>query len=423
MKGVVPTILLAWLGTTFVVTAQESVRTLAGRAAETGAQNGPGAISRFNDPAGLAVDAAGILYVADSANHCVRRIGLDGLVTTVIGRAGEAGAADGTTVTARLDSPSAVAVGADGTLFIADTGNHTLRRFRQGLLTTLAGVAGDPGPTNGVPGTARFNTPLGLAVTTAGDVWVADSGNHSIRRVSPAGVVETLAGASGEWGAVDGTGSSARFNGPVGVALAADGVLVVADSLNHAVRAVTPAGVVTTIAGQLGSDGWQDGPVTVARFCQPAELQFDAFGNLFVVDAFYHRLRRLDTKGLVTSVAGGVGEEGSADGANGRARFFNPYGVAVRPNGAVVVSDTYNATVREVIPPFQQGLVRHPEGPVLHWESVVGLTYQVMQSTELGGPWQPLTAPRVATGRISQWPMAGFGTPAGSTWLRVQRAE
>lgn len=403
--------------------AQESVRTVAGRPMQPGAVDGIGPAGRFSDPAGLAVDAAGTLYVADSANHCVRRLGADGRVTTLLGKAGEAGSADGPAASARLDSPSAVAIGPDGALYVSDTGNHTVRKFQRGMLTTLAGVAGEAGPTNGVARVARFNTPLGLAVDSTGEVFVADSANHSIRAVTPDGTVRTLAGANEQWGAADGAGEAARFYGPVGVTLAPGGGLVVSDSLNHALRHVTPAGVVTTRAGRLGVEGCVDGPAETALFCLPAEARFDARGNLYVVDAFPHLVRKVDPQGRVSTVAGRRGEDGAADGVNGVGRFFNPYGLAIRPNGAVVVADTYNATVREVLPPFRQWIRREPGQATLECETIVGIQYQVWQQPSLGAPWQPASAARAATDLLSAWRLDGPSSDAGTTWFRVQRAE
>lgn len=411
------------LGAAPALWGQESVRTVAGRADDPGASNGPALASRFRDPAGLAVDVDGTIFIADSANHCIRRLGRDGSVVTLIGKPGEAGSADGNQTAARLDSPAAVAVGGDGTLYIADTGNHTIRKFAGGRLTLLAGMAGDPGPTNGIARTARFNAPLGLVVTANNTLFVADSGNHAVRQITPDGTVSTLAGALEEWGARDGLGDAARFYGPVGLALTPTGLLLVSDSLNHAVRQVTPAGEVTTIAGQLGTDGSVDGPALTARFCQPAGLTLDRWGNLYVVDAFPHLLRKIGTNGMVSTVAGRPGEPGAADGVNGQGRFFNPYGIVVRPNGAVIVSDTYNATLREILPPFSQSLERQPTTATLRWESIIGIPYQVQVKDTLEAEWTPLTAPRTATAPNTAYTLDALAPHAASKWFRVQRLE
>ena len=403
--------------------AQEVVRTVAGRALDPGHVDGPVGRSRFHDPAGLAVDATGNLLVADSANHCIRRISLDGAVVTVLGKPGEPGVADGSVGVARLDTPSAVALGPDGGLYIADTGNHTLRRWLDGRLITVAGRAGEAGPTNGPVANARFNSPLGIVVTPALRILVADSGNHAIRSILPNGLVETLAGSAQDWGAVDGPAATARFNGPVGLALAPDGVLVVSDTLNHALRRVTPDGQVTTLAGRLGEDGCVDGSADVARFCQPAGLYYHPHGDLYVVDAFNHLVRKVDAAGVVTTVAGRPAQSGEADGANGAGRFFNPYGLVVHPDGSIVVSDTYNATLRQVLPPFRQRLVRQGREAVLQWESVIGLNYQPWIRSSLDPAWRPLAPSSTANDLVSTVPVVELGRGEASTFFQVRRAD
>lgn len=403
--------------------AQEVVRTVAGQAQEPGHADGPAAQSRFNDPAGLAVDTLGNLWVADSANHCIRRLSANGTVTTVCGQPGEPGADDGATTVARLDTPSGIAWGSEGALYIADTGNHTVRRFQGGRLTTIAGLAGDPGPTNGPATTARFNAPLGLVVHRTGAIYIADSGNHVIRRISISGQVSTLAGVEEEWGAVDGPAGRARFNGPVGLAIAPDDTLVVADALNHALRRVSWNGDVTTLAGQLGQDGCVDGPASEARFCKPAGVSFDGRGTLYVVDAFTHLVRKVATNGWVSTVAGRPTQSGDSDGANGVGRFFNPYGIVVRPNGSVIVSDTYNATLRQVLPPFAQRIVRRGSDVFLEWESVIGLRYEPWMREGLEQPWRPAGAAMTATGEASTRALPGGNPGLGPVFYQIRQNE
>lgn len=403
------------------VMAQEAVKTVAGQVQQPGYRDGEAGPSRFSDPAGLATDVAGNIYIADSGNHCVRRLGIDGLVSTLVGRVGEAGTADGTATHARLDGPSAVAWSPDGSLYISDTGNHTIRRFYRGQLSTFAGVAGDPGPTNGPARLARLNSPLGLVVSGTGEVVVADAGNHAIRKIGPTGEVSTIAGEPGEWGAVDGVRSAARFNGPVGVAQVRNGDLIIADSLNHALRKVTSGGVVTTLAGKLGEPGCVDGPGADARFCNPAELQLDAHGRLYVVDAFNHVVRAMATNGMVATIAGRLGDSGAADGENGTARFFNPYGLVVRPGGSVMVADTYNGTLRELLPPFEQAIERSGGILQMRWESVVGMRYQVMAEYDTDGKWQPVSPAASAIGPVSEWVTPLDPGRAGAVLYRIKR--
>lgn len=392
-------------GTAAPAPAQDAVATVGGLAGDARHADGPPAVARLSDPAGLAVSRKGRAYVADSANHCVRVRLPDGSLATVAGRPGEPGPG-----TDRLDSPSGVALDADDSLLIADTGNHVVRRLApDGRLAVVAGLAGEAGTTNGPAASARFNAPLGLAVAPDRSVLVADSGNHSIRRIAPDGTATTLAGENGEWGALDGPAAAARFNGPVGLALAADGSLFVADSLNHAIRRVAPDGTVSTVAGRLGEDGAADGPAKDARFGKPAEIAFDPAGRLYVVDAFLHTLRRLDPDGTVRTIAGLAGVSGDANGINGTGRFLNPYGVGVLPGGSLLVTDTYNATLREVVAPFGM-MLRAGAAPGtrrLEWESVVGRRYQVYATGSLGQPWQPVGTPVTATGTTAAIDDAG----------------
>ncbi len=394
-------LLLLFLPSAF---ASDSVRTLAGSAQMSAYLDGPGANARFADPVGLALDSAGNVFIADSANHCLRQLTPAGNVTTFAGRPGDFGSDDGGTGFARFDTPSALAVARDGTLFISDTGNNTIRRRDpNGTVTTFAGFAGTPGSTNGVGSVARFNAPLGLALAGNSDLFVADSGNHAIRRITSDGNVTTFAGGLEQWGAADGKGEQARFNGPVGLVFDKVGNLLVADSFNHAIRKIAPDGTVTTLAGRLGEDGFADGRAADARFGAPAELAFDPNGNLFITDGWYDTLRKITPDGTVSTVAGLVGNEGSADGSYGGARFFNPYGLVATPTGSLIVSDTYNELIREVITPFTLSAKRTANSPtVIRWESIAGRTYRVLVRDSLSAPWQPLGTDLKAIGATAE---------------------
>ena len=385
--------------------AVDAVTTFAGSNTVAGYADGSAAIARFSDPAGLAVDAVGNVWVADSGNHCIRRITPSGMVSTIAGTAGVRGNFDGPATAARFDTPSALAVSLDGVIFISDTGNHTLRRLdRNGRVSTLAGTPGDSGSTNGVGSAARFNAPLGLAVSASGIVFVADSGNHLIRRIESNGTVTTLAGVAESWGDQDGSATTARFNGPVGLALDRSGNLVVADAFNHTLRRITAEGTVSTLAGKSSEAGIVDGPASEARLGTPAELAFDPRGNLYVNDAFYHTIRRLGTDGQMETVAGLAGIDGSTDGNYAAARFFNPYGVAITPRGTLMVSDTYNSTLRELVAPFALRVTAaSSKGPVIRWESEPGQRYQVFTCTDWSLPWTPIGAPVTASGITSEW--------------------
>ncbi len=371
--------------------AQESVRTLAGLPETPGSLDGTNTTARFNDPAGLAIAADGTIFVADNQNHSIRRIGTNGVVTTVAGLPGTPGSADGSNADARFDSPTGLTLGPDGALYVSDTGNHTIRRITLGgAVTTLAGSAGKADYADGPATTARFNQPLGLAIAPDGTVFVADSGNHLIRVIATNGNVSVLAGNPETFGSGDGTSTNAFFNNPVGLALAANGSLFVSDANNFTLRRVTTAGVVTTIAGAPGQDGCADGLAASARFGKPAELALAPNGTLYIADAAHHTIRRLTPDGRVSTIAGVVGADGAADGANGLARLFNPYGLAIANRGHLIVADTYNQTIRELFAPFTVGLSPSGSEHFISWEAVIGCSYQVQFKEDLNAAWQNL---------------------------------
>ena len=281
--------------------------TLAGQALVSGAANGTGTNALFNDPAAIVADTNGNFFVADSQNHAIRKITTNGVVTTFAGQLGVSGSANGTGTDAQFNTPSGLAIDQAGKLYVSDTGNSTIRKITTaGKVSTLAGVAGASGFPNGAAGIALFNSPLGIAVATNGTVFVADSGNHCIRKIS-GGAVSTFAGSPQVWGSADGQGTNAQFNGPVGLAFDSRTNLFVSDANNDTIRKITPDGTVTTFAGAAGVDGAVDGDVNSARFRSPAELAFDRKGNLFVADSFNQTVREISTNGIVSTVSGAAG--------------------------------------------------------------------------------------------------------------------
>ena len=323
--------------------------TLAGTVGAAGSADGTGLAARFRHPFGVTVDGSGTVYVADFGNHTIRKVTPAGVVTTVVGSAGAPGSVDGTGSDARFRLPAAVALDGSGNLYVADTYNYTIRKVTPaGVVTTLAGSAGARGSVDGTGSAARFDLPAGLALDGSGNLYVSDRNNHTIRKVTPAGVVTTLAGTAGAPGSADGTGPAARFDKPQGLALDGSGNLYVADRNNHTIRKVTLAGVVTTLAGTAGSAGSADATGSAARFDLPFGLTVDSAGIVYVADWNNHTIRRVTPGGVVTTVAGTAGSSGCADGTGADVRFNLPRGVAVDGSGRLYVADTDNHTIRNL---------------------------------------------------------------------------
>jgi sugar lactone lactonase YvrE len=334
------------------ITPEGLVATLAGTPMQHGSADGTGAGARFYYPQGVAADVAGCVYVADTLNSTVRRITPEGVVTTLAGLAEVRGGVDGAGSAARFRFPYGLTVDNAGRLIVADTDNHAIRKITpEEVVTTLAGLAPGSGITDGTGSAARFVAPAGLAADNAGNVYAADAGRHTIRKVTPEGVVTTLAGTPGQTGgSADGTGSAALFNSPEGVAADSAGNLYVADTANHTIRKVAPDGMVTTLVGLAGTSGSTDDVGSAARFSGPYGIAADSEGNLYVADTGNHAIRKITPDGMVTTLAGRAGSQGSTDGTGSAARFYRPCGLATDSEGNLYVADTYNHTIRKVTP-------------------------------------------------------------------------
>ncbi len=418
------------------LTAGGTLTTLAGSASQAGSVDETGASARFSDPSGLAVDASEQVYVSDTANHTIRRITPQGVVTTLAGSAGQTGNADGTGSSVRFSAPKGLVVGPSGNILVVDSGNGAIRSVTpQGVVTTLppwpttlplwtptslaassdgtlfvggsnsiikiapggmvitlAGKEGEFGLSNGTGSAARFSNITGLAVDASGNVCAADyqnsmirlvtsgggvstlaggpfypsfgpvnlgvdpfgdvfmpDSNNTILKITPAGSVSTFAGIPNQSGSADGPGVQALFGYPAATAVDGVGNVYVTDQLNATVRKITPSGQVTTLAGMAGQKGSQDGLGSAARFNAPTGIAVDGQGDVYVTDGGAS-IRKLTPAGNVTTLAGAAGQFGFTDGAGASARFNHVYGIAVDASGTVFVADGWNAAVRKITP-------------------------------------------------------------------------
>ena len=317
----------------------------------TGYTDATGTAARFDLPYNTAVDKSGNIYVSDASNHVIRKITPAGVVTTVAGTAGVHGSVDGpSTGGALFFYPAAVALGNDGSIFVADSSNDTVRKIdTTGNVTTVAGMAEVPGVVNGIGTSAQFNHPTSLAIDGSGNIYVSDTYNHAIRKIDSTRTVTTFAGVAGYQGFLDATGTAARFNFPSGLAVDGNGNIYEAEAASEVIRKITPGGVVTTVAGFAGNAGSVDGTGTAARFNSPAGVSVDGANNVYVADTFSCSIRKITPAGVVSTLAGTPELKGHTDGAGSIAQFNFPYGVTVdSADNTLVVADTYNNTIRKI---------------------------------------------------------------------------
>jgi hypothetical protein len=370
----------------------------------------------------MAVDLSGNLFIADTGNSVIRKLAptTNGWVaSTIAGLAGYPGNADGTNSEARFDYPTGVAVDASGNVYVADQVNATVRKIApvgtNWVVSTIAGLAGNYGSANGTNSVARFYYPAGVAVDAAGNVYVADQINSTIRKLTPLGannwVVTTIAGTAGANGSVNGTNNAARFYWPSDLSVNGSGILFVADTFNNTIRKIAPVGtnfVVSTICGVAGVSGSVDGTNSGALLDGPGGISLDGFGNLLVADSYSSVIRKITPVGtnwVVNTVGGLAYATGTADGTNSAARFNTPYGMCANAGGLIFVADTENATIRAGTPVYPL-----PPAPTLVptsrktnalgfcWSALPGLWYQVQYKTDVAqAAWLDLGAAMLAT--------------------------
>ena len=366
-----------------------------------GMRDGDRFVARFSDPFGVAAAADGTLYVADAGDaQRIRRIAPDGTVSTLAGS--EAGYADGPGAIARFDTPSGVAVDAAGNVYVADTANNAIRRVSpDGIVSTLAG-GGAAGFADGSGSNARFNGPVGLAVDASGRLIVADTYNDRIRVVEPDGTVATIAG-SGMPGAVDGSSSEARFDTPSGVAVDPAGRIYVADTGSGAVRLISKDGSVTTV-----------GPLPFDGLFRPIGIAATADGAVFVTD---ERGRIVEIRPWTVARVVAGSRPGFADGAGVDARFRNLTGLALLAPGRLVVSDARNALLRMVVARSRIEL-RAPPPP----HEVPDFDVGSFSRAPLLWPLAPMEGPFEVTGTLGEL-RGGAGTERFHAGIDIHSVE
>ena len=327
-----------------------TVSTLAGTVGVSGANDGTGQAASFYGAIHIALDAAGNVYASDATDpvdgwpnpaNSIRKISPSGAVTTLAGGLTQ-GSSDGPVAGASFNGPRGVAVDSHGNTFVADYGNARIRKITpEGVVSTFAGSS--PGLLDGTGVAAQFLQPQGLTIDASDNLYLTDE--FTIRKITPGAVVTTLAGS--DYGDVDGRGANAKFTYPHGLTVDVHGNVYVCDVYGPKIRKITPDGEVSTFAGS--TVGFADGVGTAASFHQPYGIAIDSHGNLYVADGRNKNIRLITPAGVVTTIAG-IGTEGSTDGVGSDASFSSPVSIAVDVNGNVYVSDYSNKTIRKLTP-------------------------------------------------------------------------
>jgi len=336
------------------ISGQNYVTTYAGTGSP-GFVNGDTSIAQFNNPFGICIDQEGNLYLADAYNHCIRKISTEGMVSTYAGT-GQAGYLDGDTSEAKFNQPINICLDDDGNMYVSDFLNQRIRKISSDMMVTSIAGTGVAGYQEGLALEAKFNYPRGICMDDTGNIYIGDSWNHRIRKISTDSIVSTWAGGGSVIGVgsigdyVDGSDTSARFYTPCELSIDQYNNIFVADAYNHRIRKIDSERVVSTIAGSGGfgpdGGGFQNGTGNQAQFDTPTALQVIFDGAIFVGDLKNHLLRKIGTDNIVTTFAGS-GEAGFVNGPDTLAQFNYPRGIVIDYNlNRIYVVDHNNHAIR-----------------------------------------------------------------------------
>ncbi len=340
-----------------VASALGIISTVAGGGNSGLGDGGPATSARLNGPRGVFVDGSGNIYIGDWLHHRIRKVDASGIISTVAGNGTAAFSGDGGPATsASLNSPFGVFVDGSGNIYIVDRTNHRIRKVdTSGIITTVAGsstfgFSGDGGPATN----ARLRNPQGVSVDGLGNIYIADSSNNRIRKVDTSGIITTVAGNSTSGFSGDGgPATSASLKTPSGVFVDGSGNFYIADQLNHRIRKVDTSGIISTVAGKGTSTFSGDGgPATSASLNAPLGVFGDGSGVIYIADKVNHRIRKVDTSGIISTVAGNGTKAFSGDGGPATSASFNfPQSVFVDGLGVIYIADQGNQRIRKVEPP------------------------------------------------------------------------
>ncbi|MGL4632260.1 MAG: hypothetical protein ACRCVT_13745 [Leadbetterella sp.] len=319
-----------------------------------GFKEGHVSIAEHRSVEGIAIDKKGNLYFTDYRSSVVFKIDTKGNLKLLAGQPMKTGFADGPAAQSLIDRPHGITVDKKGNVYFCDMKNHLIRKIdTKGNVSTFAGVQGQEGTTDGTRLQAKFNKPEAIVIDSKGNLFVTDTYNFTIRKIDTQGIVSTVAGVGGEKGYSEGKGIEVRLDKPIGLCIDEKDNLYFTDSDydgkpgpgNNVIRKLDKNGIVTTLAGKQGVAGHKDGPALEAEFNRPVGIAVDKFGNLYIADTEADLIRKIDTKGIVTTLGGQYLEEKKTVGIGSEATFFDPQALIVGKNGELYITDTLNNRV------------------------------------------------------------------------------